>query len=211
MLQLLSVLVDVDDDIDNTKPAATQPNVVHFVGDGMVNSTPLATLTNVSHAPVTLSLNNDFDVSHKSSPSQQYRSLDNTSQSTSENVLIHYHTTCDSSPKISLENNIDLLSSDQKYHLTWLQEKNHRRGSKKGFSLTDDTLLIELRKDKDCNKPKCLSNQTKQCYRHFETETRKTGNSKTKCWRGKQLICDAMILPVSIENKLTQRDCQQLF
>ena len=27
------VSVDVDDDIDNTKPAATQPNVVHLVGD----------------------------------------------------------------------------------------------------------------------------------------------------------------------------------
>ena len=29
------VSVDVDDDIDNTKPAAPQPNVVHSVGYGI--------------------------------------------------------------------------------------------------------------------------------------------------------------------------------
>ena len=61
------VNVDDDDDINNTKPAATERNDVSLVCDGTVNSTPSATFTNV--APVTLSPNDvvvDVDASNQS-------------------------------------------------------------------------------------------------------------------------------------------------
>ena len=60
------VNVDDDDDINNTKPAATERNYVSLVCDGST-STPSATFTNDAHAPVTLSPNNVVvDVSNQS-------------------------------------------------------------------------------------------------------------------------------------------------
>ena len=38
LITTVIVSVDVHDDIDNTKPAATQPNFVHSLGDAIVNS-----------------------------------------------------------------------------------------------------------------------------------------------------------------------------
>ena len=103
------VNVDDDDDINNTKPAAIEPNDVSLVRDG---GTPSATITNDARAPVTLSRNDvAVDESNQSPLFRQYYPLDNTPESPSESVMVHYHATCVSSPKISLENNNDLLSS----------------------------------------------------------------------------------------------------
>ena len=94
------VNVDDDDDIKNTKPAATEPN------DGMVDRTPSSTL-NVA-PPVTLSPNDCFVEERNQSPSSRiYRPLENTPESPSDSVMVHYHETCVSSPKTSLENNND--------------------------------------------------------------------------------------------------------
>ena len=102
------VNVDNDDDINNTKPAATERNYVSLVCDGTVNSTPSEMFTNDAHAPVTLSPNSVVvDESNQSPSSRIYRPLENTPESPSDSVMVHYHETCVSSPKTSLENNND--------------------------------------------------------------------------------------------------------
>ena len=94
------VNVDNDDGINNTKPAATEPN------DGTVDRTPSVTL-NVP-APVTLSPSDVLSNESNHSPSSRfYRPLENATESPSDSVMVHYHKTYVSSPNTSLENNND--------------------------------------------------------------------------------------------------------
>ena len=79
MPQQSSVPFDVDDDINNHKPAAIEQNDVSLLSHG---STPSATITNDAHAPITLSPNDVVvDTSDQSPSSRQYRALDNTPES----------------------------------------------------------------------------------------------------------------------------------
>ena len=102
------VNVDDDDGINNTKPAATEPN------DGMVDRTPSATL-NVA-APVTQSPNDCLVHHSNQSPSSLiYRPLEKAPESPTDSVMVHYHETYVSSPNASLENNNDDKDTEEEY------------------------------------------------------------------------------------------------
>ena len=76
------VNVDDDDDIKNTKPAATEPN------DGMVDRTPSSTL-NVA-PPVTLSPNDCFVEERNQSPSSRiYRPFENAPDSPTDSAMVY--------------------------------------------------------------------------------------------------------------------------
>ena len=165
------VNIDDDDGIINSKPTAADPN------DGTDDRTPSVTLHDP--APVTLSPNNVFSNKSNYSPSSHfYRRLVNDKESPSDSAMVHYHKPCVSSPNISLETNNDLLSSNPKNRIDRINERNYRRVSKMGFSLSHETLLPELRKSVLCNDPKNLLERMKQCYRQFETQRRKKKNNR---------------------------------
>ena len=158
---------NIDDDGNiNNKPTATDPN------DGTVDRTPSVTINDP--VPVTLSPNDVHSNESNHSPSSRfYRPLENATESPSDSVMVHYYKTYVSSPNTSLENNNDLLSSNPKNRIERINERNYRRVSKMGFSLSQETLLPELRNLDHCNDPKSLLERMKQCYRHFEIARRK--------------------------------------
>ena len=83
-----TINVDDDDDIDNSKPAAIEPNVVHLVGDGTVNSTPATTLPNVVTVTVTQSPHDNCDVRDRS-PGLPHHFSDAITKRSVPNQMIH--------------------------------------------------------------------------------------------------------------------------